>query len=66
MSGNPREALEKRLNDFVPKSQDEFTRKRIIKLYVSSCTDEEIMDILNQKRGVYFDWQKGEWVYLSR
>ena len=61
---DPREALEKKLEKFIPESSDEFTRKRVIKLYISACTDEEVLEILNKKRGVYFDWRNGEYIYL--
>ena len=64
MSANLRDALEKRLNKFIPKSDDDFSRKKLIHDYALIFTEEDIMEILNEKKPLYFDWQKSEWIYL--
>ena len=64
MSANLRDALEKRLNKFIPKSDDDFSRRRLIKNYTIIFPEEDIAEILNGKKPLYFDWQKSEWIYL--
>lgn len=66
MSEYLRRALEKRLENFVPKGDDDILRRKKIKNYASIFNAEEIAEILNGKKPLYFNWEKGEYIYLPK
>ena len=61
-----RRTLEKRLEILIPKKGDDLFRRRAIKDYVSTFSEDVIPDILEGRKPLYFDLKKCEWVYLPK
>jgi len=62
MSNSLRKSFEKKLDKFVPQQSNELERRRLIREYTFVFSDEDILDILNKKKPLYYE--KGEGIYL--